>query len=249
MLDAVNDICTECERRNIGILVDAESQHFQKTIDSITLDLMRRFNRNGTAVVYNTYQAYLKSTVGNVINHLSAASEEGFTLGLKLVRGAYLLSDDRRLIHDTKEDTDSGYNYIAQGALRRQVGEVGSHATGSKPFPSVKLLLCSHNKQSLFAALRLHQHRVEEKLPTVDVTFAQLHGMSDALSLSLLQQKGDGAAPPAVLKCSAWGTLGECLAFLVRRAVENKSAVVRTGDEHQALKEECWRRVKRVFSG
>ena len=250
MIDALNHICGECQKRGMTVIVDAESQKFQKAIDKVTLDLMRRFNRDGTAVVYNTYQAYLKSTTDNVVKHLSAANEEGFTLGLKLVRGAYLLTEDRSLIHDTKQDTDNAYNSIAQGALKQHIGELGSSET--KPFPSVKLLLCGHNKESIFAALRLHQSRVEEGLPTVDVTFAQSHGMADAVSFELLQQKGsDGAAAvaPAVLKCSTWGTLGECLAYLLRRAVENKSAVMRTGDEHRALKGECWRRMRRVIVG
>ncbi|KAK6221840.1 proline dehydrogenase [Colletotrichum tabaci] len=250
MQDALNEIATTCKHRGIKIIVDAESTHFQRTIDRVTLELMRRFNREGTAAVYNTYQAYLKHTPDNIANHLSEAAKDGFTLGLKLVRGAYILSDNRALIHDTKEDTDAAYNSISQGAVKRQIGEFGSQDPGSKAFPSVDLLLASHNKESLFAALELHQERLRSNLPTVPISFGQLHGMSDEVSFSLLRAGSprDGLEGPSVYKCSTWGTMGECLAYLLRRAVENRDAVLRTTDEHRAVKSECWRRISSVFS-
>ena len=62
MLDALNDIGTKCKERNIQIIVDAESQHYQKGINRVALEMMRKFNTDGRVVVYNTYQAYLKGT-------------------------------------------------------------------------------------------------------------------------------------------------------------------------------------------
>ncbi|TEA14391.1 putative proline dehydrogenase [Colletotrichum sidae] len=244
MHSALTEIATTCKARGIKIIVDAESQHFQRAIDLATLDLMRTFNRDGYAAVYNTYQAYLKSTAANIENHLEEAGREGFTLGLKLVRGAYILSDNRSRIHDTKQDTDDAYNTIAQGAVKRHIGDFG----GARPFPSVDLLLASHNKESLFAALKLHQQRTREGKPTVPIAFGQLHGMSDQVSFSLLQEKSEGLSGPDVYKCSTWGSMGECLAYLLRRAVENRDAVLRTSDEHLAVKRECWRRLKSVFA-
>lgn len=249
MQDALDEISTICKQRGIKIIVDAESTHFQKTIDRVTLELMRKYNKDGSAVIYNTYQAYLKHTPSNVTSHLSEASKDGFTLGLKVVRGAYILSDNRALIHDTKQDTDDAYNYISQGAIKRQIGEFGSEEPGSVPFPSVDLLLASHNKESLFAALKLHQDRVKKGLPTVPISFGQLHGMSDQVSFSLLQEQSEGLQRPDVFKCSTWGTMSECLAYLLRRAVENRDAVLRTTDEHVAVKSECWRRLRSTFSG
>jgi hypothetical protein len=205
---------------------------------------MRKFNRGGgAAVVYNTYQAYLKGTPGVLASHLEAAGEEGFTLGLKLVRGAYMLSDDRSLIHDCKQDTDDAYNGIARGALTQQIGVFG--AEGGRPFPSVNLFLASHNRESVLGAHRLHKERTRQGLPTVPVGYGQLHGMSDEVSFSLLAERaGPGCAGPEVFKCSTWGSMGECVAYLLRRAVENRDAVVRTSDEYRALKAEAWRRLK-----
>lgn len=241
MLDALEEICTACKERGIRILVDAESQHFQWGILRVTLDLMRIYNRDGYASIYNTYQAYLKSTPSTLAKHLTTASEEGFTLGLKLVRGAYIASDERSLIHDTKQDTDNAYNTISQGALRQEIGEFGRQ--GGRVFPSVNLFLASHNRDSVLAAHHLHQQRLQAQLPTVPVGYGQLHGMSDEVSFNLLQLK-TSEGDPKVYKCSTWGGLGECLAYLLRRAIENRDAVSRTGDEHRALKGEVRRRLR-----
>ncbi|XHG01261.1 hypothetical protein AWENTII_004653 [Aspergillus wentii] len=245
MIDALEEICLKSRDRNARILIDAESQHFQWGILRVTLDLMRKYNRDGYALVYNTYQAYLKSTPTTLAKHLTAASEEGFTLGLKLVRGAYIASDKRSLIHDTKGNTDDAYDSIAQGALRQEIGEFG--APNGRPFPSVNLFLASHNKGSVVAAHQLHKQRTKDNLPTVPVAFAQLHGMSDEVSFGLLQMKGSDGTPE-VYKCSTWGGMGECLAYLLRRAIENRDAVSRTGDEYTALKAEVRRRIKSIFS-
>lgn len=246
MMEALDEICSRCKERGVRILVDAESQYFQRGIQRVTLELMRKYNRDGYASIYNTYQAYLKSTPSTLAKHLVAAQKDSFTLGLKVVRGAYIASDERSLIHDTKEDTDNAYDAIAQGALKQRIGDFGV-----KPgcyFPSVNLFLASHNKKSVVAAHKFHQQRLTAGLPTVPVRFAQLHGMSDEVSFSLLQMKdSDGA--PEVYKCSTWGGLGECLAYLLRRAIENRDAVSRTGDEYAALKSEMARRFKSFFIG
>ncbi|KAG9795187.1 proline oxidase, partial [Aureobasidium melanogenum] len=245
MIDALDEIALGCKNRNARILVDAESQRFQWGIMDATIDLMRKFNRNGRALVYSTYQAYLKSTPTTLEKHLTLASDEGFTLGLKLVRGAYINSDERSLIHDTKQDTDDAYNMIAQGALSQQLGSFGSQ--GSRPFPSVNLFLASHNKQSVFAAHYLHQKRLRAMEPTVPVGYAQLQGMSDQVSFGLLKLRDNNGTSPDVFKCSTWGTMSECLAYLLRRAVENRDAVSRTGDELKALRAESWKRFKALF--
>ncbi|OTA95582.1 hypothetical protein M434DRAFT_69097 [Hypoxylon sp. CO27-5] len=240
MMDALDDICQACKKLNARVVVDAESQHYQKGIARTTIELMRKYNRDGYALVFNTYQAYLKRTPERVAQHLALSSKEGWTLGLKLVRGAYMATDERSLIHDTKKETDAAYNYIAQNVLRLDKGLV----TGSESFPSVNLLLATHNKHSALEALKLHRERVAAGLPTVPVQFAQLHGMSDDVTFSLLQSKDDYGESPKVLKCTTWGTLGECMAYLLRRALENRDAVSRTKDEYLALWKELRRRLR-----
>ncbi|KAM3523382.1 hypothetical protein NHJ13051_005143 [Beauveria bassiana] len=160
-LDAVDEIVRDCKARGAKILIDAESQRFQAGILRIGLDLMRKYNRDGYAVVYNTYQAYLKSTPTSLTCHLASALDDSFTLGLKVVRGAYLATDERSLIHDTKEETDEAYDSIAAGALQQQ--------------------LLGANK-----AQKLYRQRKEQRLPTVPVSFAQLHGMSDQFYVQVM---------------------------------------------------------------
>lgn len=242
-MDALHAISRKAKERNVRIIVDAESHHFLAGMLRTTLDLMREYNRDGSAVIYMTYQAYLKETPDNIAKHLAAAQKDNFTLGLKLVRGAYMASDERALIHDTKQDTDNAYNSIAQGALKQTLGDFGTKT----PFPSVNLFLASHNKESVIAAHQLHKQRLEAGLPTVPVGYAQLHGMSDEVSFSLLALK-DKHGNPEVFKCSTWGTMGECLAYLLRRAIENRDAVLRTTEEYDALKTEFKRRLRSAFS-
>lgn len=242
MLSALDEIAKKCSDRGVQIIVDAESQHWQTGIARTTLQLMRKFNRNGKAIIYNTYQAYLKETPAVVMQHMAEAEEHGFTLGLKLVRGAYILSDDRALIHDTKEDTDNAYNSIAHGALRQHLGVFGGSGPDSRPFPSLNLLLASHNRHSVLSASALHRQRREAGLLTVPVAYGQLHGMSDEVSFSLLAQRTAGGMPPEVFKCTTWGSMGECVGYLLRRAVENRDAVLRTKDEFAVLRKEVRRR-------
>lgn len=241
MSDSLWTISERCKQRQVRLLIDAESQLYQEGILKAGLDLMKEYNRDGHALIYNTYQAYLKSTPATIESHLSAALDGKFTLGLKLVRGAYLATEKRSLIHDTKMDTDNAYNAIAHGALSKKLGLIGKE--GGQPFPSVNLMLCGHNKESVFTAHALHQQRLQQGLPTVPVGFAQLQGMSDQISFGLLQLGKLHGSGPEVYKCSTWGTVVECLGYLTRRALENRDAAGRTVDEYQALKAEAKRRL------
>ncbi|KAM0568473.1 hypothetical protein ACHAP9_005386 [Verticillium nonalfalfae] len=196
-MDVLHEICRRARSKNARIIIDAESQHYQKGIFLVGMELAHIYNRDGCARIYNTYQAYLKSTAATLDTHLKQAAEEGFTLGLKLVRGAYMSSDKRSLIHDTKQDTDNAYNAISQGALKCEIGRFG--APGGLPFPSVNLFLASHNRESLMAAHKTHQSRVQLGLQTVQLDFAQLHGMSDDLSFDLVQMGARGDHTPGNL--------------------------------------------------
>ncbi|EFY89464.1 proline oxidase Put1, putative [Metarhizium acridum CQMa 102] len=245
MSDALIAISDECKQRQVRLLIDAESQLYQHAIAKAGLDLMKLYNRDGHALIYSTYQAYLKSTPPAIESHLIAALEGKFTLGLKLVRGAYLATEKRSLIHDTKRDTDNAYNAIAHGALCKHIGSIG--AEGGRPFPSVNLMLCGHNKESVFGSYALHQQRLLHGLPTVPLGFAQLQGMSDEISFGLLQLGQRQGPGPDVYKCSTWGTLKECLGYLTRRALENRDAAGRTVDEYRALKMEAKRRLRSLI--
>lgn len=242
----------------------------QHGIDDWTLDYMRKYNSNptGRAVIYGTYQAYLKATPRVLSEHLAAARREGFTLGVKLVRGAYLGSDPRELIHDTKANTDACYDGIVEALLRRAwVGPLARHAPAGlgADFPAVNMVLASHNAETVRRARAI----LVEGPSKTEVAFAQLQGMADEVSCEILAAKasnndnnavvlkaeggGRGPAAPAVpfvpraYKYLVWGSTGECMKYLLRRAQENRDAVQRTRSGRDAMRAEVWRRFKGVF--
>ncbi|KAL2022112.1 hypothetical protein VTK56DRAFT_6156 [Thermocarpiscus australiensis] len=244
MASAIDGICQLADSRGVRLLFDAEQQAVQAGIDDWTLEYMRKYNTPDRAVVYGTYQAYLKSTPATLSRHLAAAREGGFTLGVKLVRGAYLGSDPRHLIHDTKADTDAAYDSIAEALLRRRwnaqlrVPGEGEEAA----FPNVNVVLATHNRESVLKA----QAMLAEGGNDTDVAFAQLQGMADEVSCELVAGKGAGAQSRA-FKYLVWGSAGECMKYLLRRALENRDAVQRTRAGRDAMRAELMRRVKRLF--
>ncbi|RAL06733.1 putative proline oxidase Put1, partial [Aspergillus homomorphus CBS 101889] len=253
---AIYEICAAVAAQNSRLWIDAEQQVFQAAIDAWAVELMRKFNRSaGTVreetpiVVLNTYQAYLKRSADILAGHLRLAREEGWGVGVKLVRGAYIAHDQRDKIWETKEETDFNYNGIVRALVEGYYPS--SSATSSKEgspevedLPTVRLFVASHNGESVTKACTLYQQRRKEGRKTIPVEVGQLQGMADEVSLGMVAAGGGHAeAKPGVFKCLAWGSTEECLHFLLRRAVENQSAMQRTRDTAQALRGEAWRRM------
>jgi proline dehydrogenase len=86
LLDAMSAICERAAAQGSRVWIDAEQQEFQSTIDRWTVDMMRRYNTDGQALVSLTLQAYLKSARTTLEKLLQQARDEGWTLGIKLVR-------------------------------------------------------------------------------------------------------------------------------------------------------------------
>jgi len=248
LASAIDDICELAVSRGIRLLFDAEQQALQPGIDDWSLEYMRKYNTLDRAVIFGTYQAYLKATPTTLSRHLAAASQGGFTLGVKLVRGAYLGSDPRHLIHDTKADTDSAYDSIAEALMKQQWKtplQPSSSDRTSSPFPNVALVLATHNRESVLKGRTL----LSEGGIKTDVAFAQLQGMADEVSCELLTAGNEEAnvERPRAYKYLVWGTTGECMKYLLRRAHENRDAVQRTRSGRDAMRTELLRRVKGLF--
>ncbi|KAI1177292.1 proline dehydrogenase [Nemania sp. FL0916] len=250
---AIDEICDLAAARDVPLLFDAEQTAIQAGIDDWTLQYQRKYNtKPGHAIIYGTYQAYLKATPTVLGSHLAVASNEGFTLGVKLVRGAYLGTDPRHLIHDTKADTDNAYDSIASSLIRRQWGDILQQKVA---FPQVSILLGSHNLESVRKARKI---RTSAESAGTELAIAQLQGMADDVSSELLIAKNEamngdlvatqptvGASEiPRAYKYIVWGTTKECMKYLLRRAHENKDAVARTKSGRDAAWYEIKRRTK-----
>ncbi|CAK4030523.1 related to proline oxidase Put1 [Lecanosticta acicola] len=233
---AMDAICARAAAQKCRLWIDAEQQVCQTAIDRWTIDLMRKWNTNGRALVYNTLQAYLKASRPKLQHQLALADREGWTLAVKLVRGAYIANDQREKIHDTKPETDASYDGIVQDLL--QGTNLGFDEAN---FPRMQLFLAGHNPDSVARAWTLTQSLSEQNRLKVLPDFGQLQGMADELGCKLLQRcddvksqsGGDGegvVVVPKVYRCLTWGSIQECMQYLLRRLVENRGGADRMRD-------------------
>lgn len=248
---AIHEACDLAAKKGVLLLPGAEEEITNAGIDSWTLDLQRRYNKE-KPVMYNTYQSYLRSTPANIAQRLAIAEREGFIPGIKVVRGAYLSFEPKSAVWRSKEETDEKYDAITEALLKREYNSVLQPAPGSKDkMPPVGLMIASHNLASVqkVQAIRSEQARKGEE--RIECAYAQLQGMADEISCDLVQANKavspeyEGSLDrPRAFKCATWGTVTQCMNFLLRRAAENQDAAGRTADTRKAMGRELWRRWK-----
>lgn len=260
MQEAMDTVCQAAKENDISLLPAAEETNTLDAFFNWCMAMQRRYNTNGKAVVYNTYQAYLKSMPSWLSTHLETAREQNFVLGAKLVRGAYLHNEKRNLIHDTIEDTHHAYDSLAAAMIHRDYNHLlqpASETASAQNWPLTNVVLATHNANTVTKMQALRQTQHNASVPLTPLSFAQLQGMADEVSCQLLAAAkadvGDAEAAKKgllreqVFKCTTWGTMTECLNYLLRRAAENKDAASRTGESRRAMQAELWRRIKGVF--
>lgn len=254
--EAIHEVCKDAQRRGVGLLFDAEQNYVQAGIEAWTLYYMKIYNKGDRAVVYGTYQAYAKRTPGVLARDLDEARKHDFILGVKLVRGAYINSDPRDLFWDNIEETHKCYDNIARCMIeQRYDGVLQPVKDQPAEFPRVKFVLASHNAESVRKARKLRDQQVHDGTPRIPLVYGQLMGMADHVSCDLIQEaqtsgtqpNSDGEVPQGY-KYVVWGTMGECIKYLFRRAEENKDAVSRTMDARKALGTEIGRRLGNLRS-
>lgn len=257
MDESIRKVCDLATSRGVRLLVDAEEQASQHGIEGWTMKYQKYCNSQqpGRAIFYGTYQAYLRSTPATIAKHLEISRQEGYTLGVKLVRGAYLTIEPRHLIWAEKEETDQCYDGVIEALLTRQYNSMLKPASEKHTsMPPVNVIIATHNRESVQKAhaLRLQQAERGES-HGVDLSYAQLQGMADEVSFELLQgfasaeSKSHASETPNVFKLLTWGSVKECMGFLLRRAIENTEAVGRTKQSQEAMFSELARRVRKAF--
>ncbi|KAK5733075.1 proline dehydrogenase [Elasticomyces elasticus] len=256
MQEAMHAVCAAARDRQISLLPAAEETWSLTGFLNWTMNMQRVYNAKsarGQPVVYSTYQAYLHSTPATISRHLAIAKKEDFTLGIKLVRGAYLWSEERSLIHPSIEATHTAYDGIMEALIKRQSNSWLT--TPSESWPEISVVLATHNAVSVSTAQKLRQTQIKQKQALTKLSFAQLQGMADEVSCTLIaaakaaeetktQTVGAAAVRERVYKCTTWGSMSECLNYLLRRAAENKDAASRTQETRRAMQTELGRRMK-----
>lgn len=221
-------IAEVAKNKKVGVLIDAEDSWIQDPVDALTMQMMKAFNKD-QAVVFNTYQLYRHDRLQFLKNSFEKAVEDGFILGAKLVRGAYLEKERERAaeknypspIQPDKFSTDRDYNMAIQFCIEH--------------IDRISLVVASHNEKSnLYAVQLLQEHELPLNHPHVH--FSQLYGMSDNITFNLAK------AGCSVSKYLPFGPIKDVIPYLMRRAQENSSVQGQTGRELVLIKKELRRR-------
>ncbi|RDW76924.1 hypothetical protein BP6252_04977 [Coleophoma cylindrospora] len=247
-IEALDAICERAIARGCRIWIDAEQQFLQPTIDAWTFPFMKKYNTGPQALIYSTIQAYLKESRDKIEYQLQLSQRENWRLGIKLVRGAYINNDMREKIHNTKADTDASYNDIVKDLLSG-----GFPVFKTYESPNFDFLLAGHNSHTIRTAAQAALELATDSKLKVVPEFAQLQGMADDIGCELLQMgdnikkdgkfKGSTDFSLRVYKCLTWGSVQECMQYLLRRLVENRSASDRMGEGLSLYANELKRRI------
>jgi proline dehydrogenase len=220
------------------LLIDAEQVRYQPAIDKLVFDLQRTFNTADDVdkpVIYNTYQCYLKDVSERLHVDVNRAERFGYHFGAKLVRGAYMESENELAkkqgvpspIHDNISETHKSYDDSVDLLLR--------HSASSDK--RVEIMCATHNQASIENAIgSMNRHNVDRKSSTI--CFAQLYGMSDHLSFNL------GKHGYRAYKYLPYGEVSEVMPYLLRRANENSAIVGATASELAMIQSELSRRIR-----
>ena len=224
----VDTLCSRAAELGTPIFIDAEETWLQGAIDALALNQMRRYNTE-RALVFNTLQLYRHDRLAYLKALTHQAAEEGWHLGVKLVRGAYMEKERERAaehgytspIQPDKAATDRDFNAGIQWCvehLDRVAFCAGSHNEASNAL----LAKCLEN-----AGIPADDPRVWS---------AQLLGMSDHISFNLSQSGLN------VAKYVPFGPIRETIPYLIRRAEENSSVTGQTSRELELIRREVQRR-------
>ncbi|KAL4874891.1 FAD-linked oxidoreductase-like protein [Aspergillus karnatakaensis] len=234
-------IATKARDYNVRIVIDAEQSWYQPVIDSLTDELMKKYNAlDGPATCIASFQAYLRRYPLLLDQQIERAEKKGYRLLFKQVRGAYMVTEAARWKADghdgpgpvwaTKAETDASYNYGIEKTLSTIADQI--EKTGRS---RIGVVFATHNSTSTELAINLLEaYRLAQRVPSEDrlvvsgeaagsIALAQLYGMKDDLTNRILGSFTTDGGFPLVVKSMSYGDLKECLPFLARRATENKA--------------------------
>jgi len=224
----VNEICEYAFKLGQPVFIDAEESWIQDAIDRLATEMMEKYNTEHP-IVYNTFQLYRKDRLQFLRESRRQAYANGYILGAKLVRGAYMEKERQRAaemgyespIHDDKAATDEDYNAAIDYCL--------------KHLDEVAFVAGTHNEKSAHVlASKMDALGVARDHPYIN--FSQLYGMSDNLSYVLAKNGYN------VSKYVPYGPVGDAIPYLIRRAQENTSVTGQMSRELDLINKELKRR-------
>ena len=224
----LDKICKCAADNNVNLLIDAEESWIQEAIDSVTLDLMKKYNKK-KVILFLTFQCYRKGAFERIKNNYKFSQNENFYLGVKLVRGAFMEKERQRAINldyddpiqSTKDHTDMEFDASLEYCINN--------------IKKISLWIGSHNENSFLQAISLmKKFRIKEN--DNRIWFSQLFGMSDNISYALADSNYN------VIKLIPFGPVEKTIPYLIRRAKENSSVKGQTSRQFTLVKSEMKRR-------
>ncbi|MFT5254370.1 MAG: proline dehydrogenase, partial [Flavobacteriales bacterium] len=172
-----DSVCSEGHKKDVALLIDGEESWMQDAADNLVTSMMRKYNQE-KPIVFNTLQLYRWDRLDYLKELHNIAKREGFHIGMKLVRGAYMEKENKRAeekgyatpICASKEATDVNYDAAVHYMLDN--------------LDIMSIFAGTHNEQSTYDLMT----KMEEKSVSANdnrIWFGQLYGMSDNISYNL----------------------------------------------------------------
>jgi proline dehydrogenase len=221
-------VCGEAHKKNVALLIDAEESWMQDAADDLVTKMMQKYNKE-KVIVFNTLQMYRWDRLDYLKKLHEQAKVEGFFIGMKLVRGAYMEKENLRAeekgyptpICATKEATDINYDAAVSYMVEH--------------LDSMSIFAGTHNELSTYTLMELMKSK---EIPSNEdkIWFGQLYGMSDNISYNLADNGYN------IAKYLPFGPVKDVMPYLIRRAEENTSVAGQTSRELSMIKAERSRR-------
>ncbi|MBT8317481.1 MAG: proline dehydrogenase [Lutibacter sp.] len=213
---------------DIPLLIDAEETWMQTAADDLIEEMMVKYNKQ-KVIVFGTLQLYRWDRLDYLKKLHARAKEQGFKIGMKLVRGAYMEKERERAekygykdpICVDKNATDNMFNDVQQYMIEN--------------IDDMAVFSGTHNEESSYLLMDLiEKYQLERN--DKRVWFGQLYGMSDHISYNSAKEGYN------VAKYLPFGPVRDVMPYLIRRAEENTSVAGQTNRELELLKRERERR-------
>ncbi|MFN7014560.1 MAG: proline dehydrogenase family protein, partial [Bacteroidia bacterium] len=221
-------VCKAAHEKDVALLIDGEESWMQDAADDVVTNMMRKYNKD-KAIVFNTLQLYRHDRLDYLKQLHEQAKAEGFYIGMKLVRGAYMEKENKRAeekgyptpICASKEATDINYDTTVAYMMEH--------------LDRMAIFAGTHNELSSYKLIELMEAKGVLKNDN-RIWFGQLYGMSDNISYNLAEHGYN------VAKYLPFGPVRDVMPYLIRRAEENTSVAGQTSRELNLLKTERDRR-------